>query len=363
MIQTAKIVIASVLKPVNDVRMYEKIGVSLSKSEKHEVVMVGSKNASQNELDLDSEEWPPFKRLSFGRLMIQFLIWKKLRKHQPEIIICCTHELLLTSAIYKLLFGTKLVYDVQEDYFKTLWYQTNYPVVIRHVLACFIRVYERVLHPLINGYLLAEKMYWHDMPFARNKSMVLENKSLPIPHAKSTGEFRFLFSGTLSHYSRTKESIELFLGIKKYLPEAEMTVIGHCPNESYYHLLKREFDKKVELKISLDPVPHGEIVKEISRSNFGIIGYLPNPVNAQKVPTKLYEYTAAQLPYLVQEDTHWSSLGCRFGGAISLDLTSENYQDIASRLRDYSQDSFSTSGFRWNEQEDQLLHFITHIMT
>jgi len=55
-------------------------------------------------------------------------------------------------------------------------------------------------------------------------------------------------------------------------------------------------------------------------ANLGIISYLPNAVNQTKVPTKLYDYSRYQVPYLIQENTLWHRVGQRLGGAIGVNL-------------------------------------------
>lgn len=358
--KAAKIVIASVLKPVNDVRMYEKIGLSLNKFG-HEVIIAGSPNTSTQDLRLSSFQWNEFPRLSLKRLMIQFRFWKVLSASRPDLVICCTHELLLCAVLFRLFFGTKVIYDIQEDYFKNLWFQHNYPPIIRHLLALVIRSTEYLMSRFISGYLLAEKIYEDDISFTKNKSLNLENKSLPI-QAKRKSEFKFIFTGTLSPYSRTKESIQYFLQLKKHLPEADLTVIGHCPSHKYYDDLRNEFDKKVTLNISTQPVPHEQIVIEIERANFGIIGYLPNPINAKKVPTKLYEYTAAELPYLVQSGTYWSDLGHELGGAISVDFHSSVLDACTEKIRNNKDYSFKKDPVYWETQEKPLIDYIKSIL-
>ncbi|MEQ9230923.1 MAG: glycosyltransferase, partial [Cyclobacteriaceae bacterium] len=132
--RNAKIVIASVLKPVDDVRNYEKIGCSLAKEDSLEVHILGT-IGKVSDSKISAHLWKPFRRLSFGRLMIQFHYLKKLRVLKPDLLIVTTHELLLASVLLKAFFSTKIIYDVQEDYFKNLWHQHFYPPVLRHVMA------------------------------------------------------------------------------------------------------------------------------------------------------------------------------------------------------------------------------------
>jgi len=350
-------VIASVLKPVDDVRNYEKIGKSLASD--NEVVILGTETQAENKPAIKHYSWHPFRRLRLSRLKVQWAFWKKLKQEKPDIIIITTFELLKTVMFYRLFHKTRVVYDVQEDYFRNLWYQSFYPPVIRHTAAIAIRSLEWLSTPLISKFLLAEKVYANDIGFVKKKAVILENKTCPIPDNKNRKPFKVVFTGTISQYTQAKESIELYLRIKHSLPESEMVVIGYTPNLAYHDMLISRFADKVNLKISRKPVPHQEIVDEISKARLGIIGYEPNPVNEKKVPTKLFEYTEARLPYLVQSGTHWAHVGKMLGGAIPIEFNQPDPEMIEKAL--YEPISYQNSGYRWSEVEPALQETIRQL--
>ena len=78
---TSKILIASVLKPVDDTRMYEKIGLALAKIDKADIHIAGF--ASNNVSEYDNIEFHhlfKFNRLSLRRLLSSWKLWKLLIK-------------------------------------------------------------------------------------------------------------------------------------------------------------------------------------------------------------------------------------------------------------------------------------------
>lgn len=104
-----KIVIASVLKPVDDVRNYEKIAISLATNENYAITILGTEGNSLSENSrIVFNSWGKFKRLSLQRLIIQRIFWEKLTQEKPGLIICTTFELLLTSALFSLGIRQKL---------------------------------------------------------------------------------------------------------------------------------------------------------------------------------------------------------------------------------------------------------------
>ena len=360
-----KIVIASVLKPVDDVRNYEKMATSLVKNEKYLVTILGTysiRKSSQSQIIFRS--WYSFHRLSLGRIGIQLAYRRILISIKPDLIICTTFELLLVSVLFRTRHKVKIVYDIQEDYLKNLWFQKLYPYGFRHLLGLGIRALEFLLSPLISGFTLAEKTYQEDICFVRRKSLILENKSLRIFKEKRGTNFEVIFTGTVSSYSRAKECIELYLQVKNQLPESNLTVMGYVPISGYKNFIESKFGNhpNIKLRLSNTPVPHHEIIDVIAMASLAIIGYIPNPVNMNKVPTKLYEYTSAKLPYLVQSESHWANLGVGFGGAIPIRFEDPNSTDIMSDFEKIGTDTFVFSGFLWKENEADFLQFISDII-
>src|SRR5688500_10083133 len=115
-----RIVIASVLKPVDDTRMFEKIAQTLSKTQLYDVHVIGypTKTPSRGRSSVTLHAGKAFKRLSLGRLIRPFRILQNNYVVNPALVIITTHELLLVSIISKLLWrNVQLVYGVQHNCF------------------------------------------------------------------------------------------------------------------------------------------------------------------------------------------------------------------------------------------------------
>jgi hypothetical protein len=355
------VVIASVLKPADDVRNFEKLAGTLTQSGHYQVTVAGREpRGSHPHNTINLHSWPHFKRLSIGRLFVPIRFYKLLRKTRPRVVIVTTFELLPMAVLYRWFHQTKLVYDVQEDYFRNLWFQHHYRPGFKQVLAIGIRKIELLCHPWISAYFLAEKCYLNDLKFTREKGVVLENKSLPIPAGER--QPKAVFTGTITPYSKAAESIELFLKIKDHLGLESMTVIGHCPVKSYGQYLEETYgpNKFVRLELSVEPVPHQLICDEISTASLGIIGYQTDRVNRHKVPTKLFEYTSARLPFLVQAGSHWAAIGKELGGAIPVDFKSPEQAQLEGYFLHHD---WSNTDYQWEEEVPHLIKKMNQILT
>ncbi len=176
MSERTSIVLTSILKPVNDTRMFEKFGLSLGQTNKYDVNIIGF--ASKNIKKVDNVYFYPlfnFKRTSPLRLLAPWKILFLLFKVKPSVIIFNTPETLYVILLYKLLTGCKIVYDVQENYFRNIYYNKNYIPTVRILLSYSIRLKEWSGRWLIDKIIFAEDGYILEMPRSAQKATVIKN--------------------------------------------------------------------------------------------------------------------------------------------------------------------------------------------
>ncbi|MEM6643677.1 MAG: hypothetical protein AAF616_11915 [Bacteroidota bacterium] len=315
-----KIVIASVLKPVDDVRSYWKIAQSLRQANKYEINIIGNASKSIKQESKITFHAHRLRRTQYlKRIAIRYSIIQKTLRIKPDLLIISTHELLMCALVLKCITGCKTVYDVQENYARNASMNGVFTQVIGHL----IRLKEIILAPFIDQFWLAEKCYEMELSFTCNKSLIIENKALvqeKIP--RSFLKMKALFSGTISEYSGAKVAMQWMQFLHSKYEKFEGIFIGQIHSQALLRWLKKEAQKtnKIQLICTTDPMPYEQILEKISWANLGIISYLPNQINESKFPTKLYEYSRYKLPYLVQEDTKWQKEGSRLGGAIPVDF-------------------------------------------
>ena len=118
------IAIVSVLKPVDDTRNYEKVAVTISNTNKYDINIIGFLS-KKNPTSPNTNFFPVFSfpRLSLERFLAPLKVYNILLKLKPELIIVTCAELLIVTCaellvdifLYKILFGCKIIYDVQEN--------------------------------------------------------------------------------------------------------------------------------------------------------------------------------------------------------------------------------------------------------
>ncbi|MDB5264130.1 MAG: hypothetical protein JWQ14_3413 [Adhaeribacter sp.] len=368
-----RILLASVLKPVNDSRMFWKLGLSLAKLPGVQVQIAGFRAplppAPENILFYPIFK---FKRLSLGRFTAPFLFFKLLWRLTPQVIILGTHELLLITLVYKIFRPCRIIYDVRENYYLNLTSQQIYSPFTSRVLAQVVRLTERMAAIYVSGFFLAEKSYAPELPFLDNKYIVLENKYKPItpflPNQNLLSgrrlpakDINLLYSGTISELYGVFRAVNLCEALNKIAPIFRLTIIGYCPETKVLEKLKALVSKNESITLigGDELVPHDKIVAAIQESHMGLLPYQPHPSTFNCIPTKLFEYLGHALPVLVQQNPLWEDLINQYDAGLAIDYshfeTASLFQIIINKT--YYQNQ-NLAGVYWQEEEAKLLHFM-----
>jgi hypothetical protein len=325
----SKIVIASVLKPVDDTRMFEKFGLTLGGSNLFDIHIVGFKPGRklQNHPNIHYHPIYDFSRISLGRLLSPLKFFCFLLKVKPEVIMVNCTDLQMVMVVYKIIFGARAIYDVQENYFLNILHTDAFPGIVRPIAAALARSMEWLSSPFIDHFILAERVYSRQLPFIGSKFTVIENKyepvlplTPPIPVKIDPHEtLKIVFTGTLAMHYGTLDAIWIANTLSKHVPIA-LTIIGRSADKGFLAHLKKLIagEKHIRLVGGEHPVSHLEIIKAMRAADVGIMSYLPNKSTKGRIPTKLYEYVANRLPILVLHDQDWLHLAQKYGACISI---------------------------------------------
>lgn len=361
--QKTKLVIASILKPVDDTRMYEKFGLSLSQTNKYDINIIGF--CSKNNPDATNITFHPlfnFKRLSVARLIAPFKCFRAIIKVKPKILIVNTHELLLVAFLYKILFGTKLIYDVRENYFRNILHTTAFTKLVRPLIAGYVRLKEYASTLFVDQYILAEKAYQDELRFVKNKSVIIENKYRPSSNKeygiRATDKLKLLFTGTIAESTGIFEAINIAKALHQIDPTIELNILGYCAKKETYHKLIAATEPYafIHLKGGDYLVPHDVIISAIHQADFGIIYYPNNPSTVSSTPTKLFEYLGSQLPVLIQKHHAWNSIVDKYNAGLVVDFDDIDYADLLAQMKSKQfYRNVETDDLLWASEEPKLL--------
>ncbi len=356
-----KILIASFLKPVNDIRSYKKIAKSLAINSGYDLYCIGypaNIELSDNKVKLLPLSY--FNKSGFGRIKARWEAYKYYVKVKPELIIVNSPDLLVVTCIYKILFGSKIIYDIRENYFRNLWYQKNYFFCLRHLLALLTRSKEVFLSPLFSYFILAEKVYATQLNFIGNRYIVIENKSLAPTkkrgEKKNSSSIQFLISGTIATEYGVLEGINFFTKIVELNPNSSLKIIGYCANKYLHQKLigLAKTNSKISLEIESNPVEHSKIEQSIIDSDFGLLPYRKNQSIQGKWPTKIFEYMAHQLPIIIEKNKVWNEFIAKHNAGISIDFSTNPSTNISTLLSQKFYNTPLPHNIFWRSEELKL---------
>ncbi|QCR21659.1 glycosyltransferase [Pontibacter sp. SGAir0037] len=370
-----RIVITSLLKPVNDTRLYEKLALSLNKLEGANVHIAAYQAPAPEQLPPGIFLHPifSFKRLSLGRAAAQIKFFRFLLQVKPQLIIVSTHELLLVSYTYCKFHNCRMVYDIRENYALNLRTQHIYSGSIKQLLAFGVEQAEQLTAPAVSHFLVAERSYVQELPFLSNRFTVLENKYQPDKgyHTPATpvllpqDTLKLLYTGTISEVYGIFEAVALADMLWQTKRNIHLTIIGYCARQETYHKLQLAIQNKPYITLigGNRLVPHSQIIEQIRMADLGLLPYRPNESTFRCIPTKIYEYAAHALPFLIQANPYWQALVERYNAGLAIDFRAAEAEGLLLQLM---QSSFYKNGIPeevfWQQEEEKLLKAIAPLL-
>ena len=348
----ALILLASVLKPVDDTRMLGKFARTLAAQGARVAVVGRASAAAAGVLPAGISQHPIFggERLSLGRLVAQARYWRLLGQLRPVLVVVHAPELLPLTLLWKAL-GRKrqFIYDIRENYALNVSSQGVYHGLVRRILASGLRWVEGLAARRAAALTLAEASYAAELPFLGllppSRVVVLENKYQPaLGEQLPTGPrplpvlhepLRLLYSGTISELNGLRAAVGLAEALHAGWPGgAQLTIIGFCQRPELLTELARWQAQGLPINVigGTTAVPHAAIVAEISRSHLGLALYEPHPSTWRCRPTKLFEYLAHGLPVLIPENPLWEALIAEHDAGLSGDFSPVQLPATAASL-------------------------------
>jgi glycogen(starch) synthase len=382
------IVLGSVLKPVTDVRLYQKIALALAQVPTNQLHIIGNASTKLPENIPTNIQLLPiatFHRTSYQRLLYQFVFWTYLQKIQPQIIIVNTVELLPVIVLYKFFTHKKikLVYDIMENYYQNIAFQATYSAYYRKPLAWAAKQIEVFCSQWVEKFLLAEKCFLTELQYlfynqktanqlvgshtftkkillAENKYQVKTNENLNIEANKIklylTMPLHFIYTGTISKAYGLLEGIELLKKVYMVNPTITFTIIGYCTDILYYQQIETALQTAPFVRNFIStttPIAHENIIAAVKEANVALLPYLPNISTQNRIPTKFYEYIYYQIPMLIPKNKVWEDFCVPYKCAISIDFQQISGAELLHTLyaTDFYSQPFQQELVCWGEAE------------
>jgi glycosyltransferase involved in cell wall biosynthesis len=363
-----RIVLASVLKPVDDTRMFEKMGGSLGTTYAVHIVGYPGSAAWPAHNSVFAHPLRPFRRISLRRILAPWRILARVVALRPAVFVFCTHELIIVALLARLLTSCRLVYDVRENYYRNILYTAAFPRALRPLVAGYVRTWEHIGAGFIHHFLLAERGYAQELSFGHGRRTIIENKLRRLPTVAPTPGLtparNFLFTGTLSEITGLFTALDLLEQLHHHDPAVRGTIIGYCALAGERQRLQAHLATMpyVTLHGGDRLVPHPAIEREILQADVGIIAYPPNPATEHSFPTKLYEYLGYRLPILLVDHPPWVAYAAQFDAAVTFRSASFDAAQALQQLREKTFYTTPPEDVFWEHEGQKLLTVINTLV-
>ena len=364
MVKKEVVVIASVLKPVDDTRMYEKMAQSLARTGKFRVNILGFfSNTHSAHRDIEFHPIFQFKRNHYRRLIANLIFYKALSRYTPQVIIVTTPELAPATLVYKFLHSkVNVFYDMVENYSLNLLHHHQRHTFLRGLLAKVITYWEKQLLKKSKMVLVAEKGYYQEKPgLSSFRTLLLENKVSPsIKVSKKQQsvkeELSLVYTGTISPAYGIWDALRLIEQLRNVLVEKlTFHLIGHVTQTETYDRLVKYLNKHswIQATISQHPIPHQQLLDVIQQADFGLVCHKLLPSIRHCFPTRIWEYMACGLPFILQDHALWVDYCQPWHCAIPLNFSQSEWP-VTSLIKRLYQEDFYPNGISesiyWEEQ-------------
>jgi len=366
-----QIVIASVLKPLKDPRLYYRFAFSLRETNKYLINIIGfsiKKEPDEKNIKFHPVFWK--NRNHPSRSITGLRLIKTLFKVKPKLVIITTYELLPAAVFGKLLLGYSLVYDRQENYILNLNQNKTLKGWKKGLSKGLIGIFEFCSNPYIDHHFFAEIVYQKEFPKIKNYTILQnkyfddENDIKPVKLDEKM-KLRFLISGTLTEVYGIMEGIIWFQTILGHFPQSSLTILGHTPMQEYGEkLLRISTDQKsIHLQISENPLPYSEILKGYQETDIVLLPYHQIPSISPKIPSKLYESIALGKPCLFQNNPMWDAVCSEYpaGKAIDFGDLTHSQKHLDEFLKSTFFDHNPGDGVLWKSDKAKFLEVVARL--
>lgn len=320
------ILVASVLKPIRDIRHYHKLSWALGRHLPEARFYFAGYGLPQaaNEFSLFRG-----RRLSFARLGAVMRFLRLLWRLRPRVVMVCALELLPFALLYRLLSGAYLILDLQENYEANVKAHEGYR--FRFLWAWMVRACYRLLLPRVQCILYAEACYAEEIPSLRKHPHALCIANKVRRHAQPApvhNPFRLVLTGTLSSLFGLFEAVALCRRLHALDSRYHLVLAGQLSpalTSEALRLLEAPFiDSR---HVSFQPVAYDIIEATLRAGGVGLMLYHPKKSIACRVPTKLYEYLSWHMPIIGTAHPFWQSVANQYADGLYYGLVLEEINE------------------------------------
>lgn len=352
------IYVISSVHPISDSRIYYRQVLSLAKQ-------YSVKFYAQ-----EVKDWRPEKihcvALPAGRKLRIRLgnCWRLLRESlakEARVIHFHDPELIPIGLIAKL-WGKKVVYDVHENYAKTIRHKRSIPRFLRGAVCALFKMLENLSCRCFDLVLVVTDELSQSLPgnvhTIKNYPLISFTPPLRQP---SRGQLKLVYVGLISQARGVLSMIE---AVKKVQIPVSFDIIGHYNSMEFQHLVSAEIQQTDNIK-HIQSIPYSSFFDYLVQYDVGMMCLLPSPNHLTSMPNKLFEYMAMGMAIIASDFPYWRETLAKHACGLLVDpLDTDTIAEAIERLES-NRDEMAAMGrrgqeayqtlYNWESQEKKLL--------
>jgi glycosyltransferase involved in cell wall biosynthesis len=284
-----------------DVRIFHKECKSLAKSRQHEVIVVAPDERTGVIDGVTLRNVPPVQgRLARATVGI-FRVFREARRQRADIYHFHDPELVLVGLVLQAL-GSKVIYDIHEDYSKVIHHKPYIPRLIRQPLAWVATQVENLAARRFSALVAATPTIGRRFEKLNGNTVVIHNfpdlKEMTDCPDTQRAQADFAYIGLIGRQRGMVEVVEA-LGLLPAELKAKLKLAGwYSPPEFRNELVNLPGWKCVE---DVGLLQRPAVRELLSKVTAGVVLCYPRPELADALPTKLFEYMAMGVPVIASD--------------------------------------------------------------
>lgn len=366
-----KILILTTAHPLDDPRIFYKEAISIKKIFEDVSFIVpdeAEKEFVKNGIRIIPI--PKAKKRSNRVLLLQYHVFKIIKKNKFDVIHFHDPELILLAYIIKKFYNKKIVYDVHENVTASIEVRNWIPTSLKGVVKYIFSIIEKKLIRDFDAIILAEKSY---AKYYRENSVKILNYPLVVKIDSEIMEksfdqkINFVYAGSITEIRGIWQILISFKNIIRLYPDSMLYLIGRVNSED----LKKKVDDFIKENNLLNSVqmfgglPLSQMYEILKKCHIGYVLTKPVIHHSEKLPGKIFDYMIFGIPvvatnypiydrYLIEENT---GIMVNYDDIKEISVSITDLMKDRKRLKIMSENGVKACFEKWNwKNEEAKLH-------
>lgn len=285
----------------NDNRIFRKECTSLAESGVR-VALVAVADQSQM-VDGVALRALPRRRSRLARMILGPVdAWRELRRLRPDVVHVHDPELIPLAVAWKTLHGARFVFDAHEDLAKQVMGKPYIPGRLRPAVRLFARALERTADRHADLVVAATPSIARI--FSHAEVVLVQNfpwlRDFPTPTPVPPGTRAAVYVGGVAE---ARGALDMLAAIDLAASSPRLVVAGPVASAS----LQQKLESHPAVTYH-GVLPASEVPRVVDEGAVGMVLFHPLPNNLEAQPTKIFEYMAAERPFICSDFPFWREL-------------------------------------------------------